>query len=84
MDTNFGIDDAGNALFLDLSGKTALNFAEVAFANGSVQVVDFNAQTRAPGFYKFLDFPDARHVKTVRILAKSESDATTLVVYLSK
>jgi hypothetical protein len=84
VDANFGIDDSGNALFLDLSDKTALNFAEVVFANGNVQVVDFNARSHAPGFYRLLDFNDGRHVKTVRILAKSETDVTKLTVYLSK
>ena len=84
VDTNFGVDDSGNALFLDLSGNTALNFGEVTFANGQVQVVDFDARTHGPGFYKFLDFANGRHVKNVRLLAKSESDATKLTVYLSK
>lgn len=84
VDTNFGIDDSGNALFIDLSSKAALNFGEVTFANGNVQVVDFDARTYSPGVYKFLDFTDGRHVKTVRVLAKSESDTTKLTVYLSK
>lgn len=84
VDTNFGIDESGNALFLDINGRSALNFAEVTFANGNVQVIDFDEQTRAPGFYQFLDFANGRHVKTVRILAKSQSDTTKLTVYLSK
>ena len=84
VDTNFGIDSAGNALFLDINGRTKLNFAEVTFANGNVQVVDFNEQTHGGGIYKLLDFADGRHVKTVRILSKSESDDTRLTVYLSK
>jgi hypothetical protein len=84
VDSNFGIDDSGNALFIDLSSKVTLNFGEVTFANGNVQVVDFDARTYSPGFYKFLDFNDGCHVKTVRVLAKSESDATKLTMYLSK
>ena len=84
VDTNFGIDSSGNALFLDLAGRSKLNFAEVTFANGNVQVVDFNDQTHGSGIYRLLDFNDGRHVKTVRILAKSESDDTKLTVYLSK
>ena len=84
VDTNFGIDESGNALFLDISGSTALNFAEISFANGNVQVVDFDEQTRGSGVYRLLDFADGRHVKTVRILAKSESDVAKLAVYLSK
>jgi hypothetical protein len=84
VDTNFGVDNAGNALFLDVNGTAQLNFAEVIFANGNVQVVDFNEQTHGTGVYRLLDFADGRHVKTVRILAKSESDETKLAVYLGK
>lgn len=84
VDTNFGVDASGNALFLDINGRAGLNFAEVTFANGNVQVVDFNEQTHGSGIYKLLDFADGRHVKTVRMLAKSESDETKLAVYLSR
>lgn len=84
VDTNFGIDGSGNALFLDIDGKAHLNFAEITFANGNVQVVDFNEKKHESGLYRLLDFADGRHVKTVRILAKSDSDDTKLVVYLSK
>lgn len=84
VDTNFGVDSSGNALFLQLDGKAELNFAEVAFASGNVQVVDFNERTHGDGTYKLLDFADGRQVKTVRLLAKSKSDETKLTVYLSK
>ncbi|HEY5839818.1 MAG TPA: hypothetical protein VIT19_12335 [Pyrinomonadaceae bacterium] len=84
VDTNFGIDGSGNALFLQVAGDVELNFAEVAFANGNVQVLDFNEQTHGDGTYKLLDFADGRHVKTVRILARSKSEDATLTVYLSK
>ena len=84
VDTNFGIDSLGNALFLDITGKADFNFAEVTFANGNVQVVDFNERSHETGIYKLLDFAGGRHVKTVRILAKSESENTKLVVYLGK
>ena len=84
VDTNFGIDSSGNALFLDIDGKAKLNFAEVTFSNGNVQVVDFNEHTRGNGIYRLLDFADGRHVKTVRILAESQSEKTKLAVYLSK
>ena len=84
VDTNFGIDGTGDSLFLDINGKVRLNFAEVTFANGNVQVVDFNEKTHGSGIYTLLDFADGRQVKTVRILAKSKSEDTTLAVYLSK
>ncbi len=84
VDTNLGIDSEGNSLFLDINGSARLNFAEITFANGNVQVVDFDERTHGTGIYKLLNFADGRHVKTVRILAKSESDDTKLAVYLSK
>ncbi|MFN2510442.1 MAG: hypothetical protein ABR568_03240 [Pyrinomonadaceae bacterium] len=84
VDSNFGVDSNGNALFLQINGTAELNFAEVAFANGNVQVVDFNGRTHGSGIYNLLDFADGRHVKTVRLLAKSESDRTKLAIFLSK
>ncbi|HEU4387549.1 MAG TPA: hypothetical protein VFV34_07115 [Blastocatellia bacterium] len=84
VDTNFGIDSSGNALFLEIAGKAELNFAEVTFSNGKVQVVDFNEKTHGSGIYKLLDFADGRHVMTVRLLAVSKSDETKFSVFLSK
>ena len=84
VDTNFGIDAQGHALFLDINGKAKLSFGEITFANGNVQVVDFNERTHESGLYNLFDFSDGRHVKTVRIIARSESDSTKLVVYLSR
>ncbi len=84
VDTNYGVDATGNALFLEVVGKADLNFAEVTFANGNVQVVDFNDKTHQAGVYKLLDFTDGRHVMTVRLLAQSKSDETKFSVFLSK
>ena len=84
VDTNYGVDASGSALYLDMSGKTKLNFAEVTFDDGHVQVVDFNEQSHGAGSYKILDLGAGEHVMTVRVLAKSESDDTKLAVYLSK
>ena len=84
VDTNFGIDAKGNALYLELTGKADLSFAEVTFANGNVQVVEFNEKSHQTGVYKLLDFADGRQVMTVRLLAQSKSDETKFSVYLSK
>jgi hypothetical protein len=84
VDANFGIDGKGEALYLDINGKAKLNFAEVTFASGHVQVVDFNEKTHKTGIYKLLDFKDDRQVMTVRLLTKSESDTTRLTIYLGK
>ena len=84
VDVNYGVDGKGSALVLDLDGEANLNYAEVTFANGNVQVVDFDEQTHGKGTYKLLDLGADQHVMTVRLLAKSESDDTKLAVYLHK
>ena len=84
VDTNYGVDGNGNTLFLDLNGKAQLNFAEVTYANGNVQVVDFNEQSFSSGTYTLVDLGAGEHIMTVRILAKSETDDTKLAVYLGK
>ena len=84
VDANFGVESNGNALLLQIDGRCKLNFAEVVFMNGQVQVVDFSEKTRETGLYQLLDFADGRHVSTVRILVKSESKESKLAVYLSR
>jgi hypothetical protein len=82
VDLNFGVDKRGGALFLNIEGQSQLNFAEVTFDNGDVQVVDFADQEQKAGIYQVLDFADGRTVKTVRVLAKSNSGDSTLTLYL--
>jgi hypothetical protein len=82
VDSNFGVDQRGEALLLEVDGKAKLNFAEVTFENGDVQVVDFNESTHDKGLYDLLDFKDGRRVMTVRLLARSETPETTFRVYL--
>ncbi|MFN2576629.1 MAG: hypothetical protein ABR607_02955 [Pyrinomonadaceae bacterium] len=85
VDTNYGVDGNGKALFLHIDGNTQLNFAEVTYENGNVQVVDFNEESHGTGTYKILDLGGSeQHVMTIRILAKSESQDAKLAVYLSK
>jgi hypothetical protein len=81
-DLNFGLDKRGGALYLQIDGSAQLNFAEVTFDNGNVQVVDFEDKEQRAGVYQVLDFADGRIVKTVRILAQSNSDDSTLTLYL--
>ena len=82
VDCNFGVDRRGGALLLEIEGTAQLNFAEVTFENGNVQVVDFEEHEHKTGVYELLNFADGRVVKTVRVLAKSNSKEATLTVYL--
>ncbi len=82
VDCNFGVDHRGDALFLEVQGRAQLNFAEITFENGNVQVVDFEDRARDSGIYELLNFADGRHVKTVRVVARSMSEETTLTLYM--
>jgi hypothetical protein len=84
VDTNLGVDNTGNALYIKIDGLAQLSFAEVVFGNGNVQVVDFNDRAQRAGIYNLLDFSDGRHVNAVRLLAKSNADDSKLTLYLSK
>lgn len=84
VDVNFGVDSRGDALLLEVLGRAQLNFAEVTFASGQVQVVDFQDRVYNRGLYTLLDFADGRHVKTVRLLARSKSPETTFRVLMRK
>ncbi len=76
-------DARGTALFLEIEGKAKLNFAEVVFENGDVQVVDFEEKTHPAGLYLLLDFKDGRKVDHVRMVAKAESEKAKVVLRLS-
>ncbi len=84
VDCNFGVDRRGDALFLEVDGRAQLDFAEVTFENGNVQVVDFQERVHKSGIYELLNFADGRHVKTVRLLAKSNTEKTKFTVYMKK
>lgn len=84
VDSNFGVDSRGDALLLAIEGQARLDFAEVTFDNGQVQVVDFNERMERSGTFRLLDFADGRRVDNVRIVAKAESRQARLTVYLRK
>ncbi|MFN7919419.1 MAG: hypothetical protein U0Q16_04940 [Bryobacteraceae bacterium] len=83
VESNFGIDARGDALYLDIAGRAQLDFADIVFENGEVQVVDFNEHTYGNGIHRLLDFPGRRNVKTVRLVARSKSEDTAFRIYLS-
>ena len=76
-------DARGTALFLEIEGQAKLNFAEVVFENGDVQVVDFEEKTHPAGLYTLLDFKDGRKVDHVRMVAKAESEKAKVILRLS-
>ncbi len=84
VDCNFGVDSRGDALFLAVDGRAKLDFAEVTFENGNVQVVDFQERVHKTGTYELLNLADGRHVKTVRLVAKAQTEKAKFTVYMKK
>jgi hypothetical protein len=84
VEANFGVNERGRELALQVSARTEVDFAEVTFQNGKVQVVDFNNRILTPGIYQLADFADGRHVANVRIIARAKAPESKLSVYMVK
>ncbi len=83
-DVQLDVNDRGEKLYLELTGRTRLDFAEVVFGNGEAQVVDFNERAYRPGIYSLLDFPDGRHVRFVHLVARAMSPESRVIVRMEK
>lgn len=82
-DFTMNVDRRGTRLLLDIEdGSAQISFAEVVFENGNAQVVDFNDRVQRTGVYSLLDFADGRKVDHVRIIAKSQNNATQIRLHL--
>ena len=84
VDTTLNVNSRGNAVYLKIDGRAHLDFAEVHFGNGQVQVVDFRESQVESGTFMLLDFANGRHVNSVRLIAKSQSPESRLTVLLAK
>jgi hypothetical protein len=83
VESNFGVDERGDALYMEIDGRADLDTADITFENGEVQVVDFNERPYGNGIHRVLDFAGRRNVKTVRLVARSKTEHTTFRIYLS-
>jgi len=78
-------DSRGTRLWLEVaSGTVQADWAEVVFANGDTQVVDFAERTQGPGLYPLLDFADGRMVDHVRMVARAKTPEARVVLKLEK
>lgn len=84
VETNLTVNTQGREIFLRTTGRVRINFAEVVFRNGQVQVVDFDERVLAPGTYPLLDFKDGRHVETVRLVARARSQQARVAALMLK
>lgn len=78
-------DSRGERLWFEVQGgRIRIDWAEVVFENGEVQVVDFAERSIGPGLYMLLDFRDGRHVDHVRMVAKSVTRDVKLILRMEK
>lgn len=84
VDTNFTVNNRGDALYFRVVGRAQVDFAEVTFNNGQTQVVDFNEAPLENGTYRLLDFADGRQVDHVRMVARSRAAQSTITVLMRK
>lgn len=84
VESNLSVNTQGREVFLRTTGRVQINFAEVIFRNGQVQVIDFDQRVLTPGTYPLLDFQDGRHVETVRLVARARSAQARVVALMLK
>jgi hypothetical protein len=78
-----GCDKRGSRMFLEIDGRTQLNFAEIVFENGETQVVDFKEHTKGPGHYELVNFKQQRRIDHVRMVARATSERALVTVKLT-
>lgn len=84
VDTYFNVNNTGDALYFRVSGRAQVDFAEVTFGNGQVQVVDFNEAPMEDGVYRLIDFSDGRKVEGVRMVVRSRAPQSTITMMMRK
>jgi len=82
-DVVLDVNGRGHGLYLDLSGPTQLDFAEVVFSNGRTQVVDFQQRTHRRGTYELLDFRSSVRVDYVRLVARAMAPSVRLSLQMA-
>lgn len=78
----FDVHEHGRLLLLDLGGEAELDFAEVTFEDGAVQVVDFGRSLRQPASYQLLPLAPQREIEHVRVVARAAQPRLRLGVRL--
>jgi hypothetical protein len=75
----------GSKLWFEVvGGWLQVDWAEVVFQNGEVQVVEFPERSLGRGIYQLLDFRDGRRVEYVRMVAKATAREAQLALWLQR
>jgi hypothetical protein len=85
--TEFTLDcnARGEKLWFEVrDGRVRLDWAEVVFENGEVQVVDFSERSIGPGVYSLLQFRGDLRVDHVRMVAEAASREVRLILRMER
>jgi hypothetical protein len=85
--TEFTLDcnARGGRLWFEVrDGRVRLDWAEVVFENGEVQVVDFSERSIGPGVYSLLQFRGDLRVDHVRMVAEAASREVRLILRMER
>ena len=76
---------SGERLWLEVrGGRARIDWAEVVFDDGEVQVVDFQERSLGPGVYELLGFRGYRRVDHVRMVAEATTRDVQLVLRMER
>ena len=84
VDTHFKVGNTGEGLVLRIAGRLQIDFAEVRFGHGQVQVVDFHEKELDNGTFRLLDFAAGRTVVSLRMVARARSPEANAAVLMRK
>lgn len=83
-DVSFAVGGSGSHLYFEVGGAPArVSFAEVVYADGETQVVDFDDQPYSPGYYSVVTLEQPRPVDHVRVVAFADGAAASLSFHLA-
>lgn len=82
-DVVLDVNERGHSLYLELSGPTQLDFAEVVFRDGHAETVDFRQRAHRGGIYELMDFRHSRGVDYVRLVARAVAPSVRLSVRMA-
>lgn len=75
----------GEKLWIEVrDGRARIDWAEVVFADGEAQVVDFKERSLGPGLYRLLEFRDDRRVDHVRMVAQAATREVRLILRMER
>jgi len=81
----FDCNARGTKLWFEVNeGRVQVDWAEVVFESGEVQVVEFPERSFSRGIYELQDFRSGRRIDTVRMVAKTTSREATLTLWMER